>query len=207
MATDDGGTTDIGGSGYDLDELSAYLDRGREPAIAAIDGNAECQAVLASMERFGSLSRDLVARDVATAPALDESWFAALMSTVARELRAGRDIDFPDPDPATRLSITEGAVREVVRAAGDSVAGVLVGSVRLGVVDAVAPGAGGPVDVHVSISVAFRAPLPDVARTVRTAVHTALLTHTPLAIGEIDITVDDVFVATSDDPATDGGTP
>ena len=31
------GDTGVGGSGYTIDDLSDYLDRGRSPAIAAID--------------------------------------------------------------------------------------------------------------------------------------------------------------------------
>lgn len=188
--------TGIGGSGYDLDELSAYHDRGRTPAIAAIDDNPECQAVLASLDRFGALSRDLIARDAAVAPALDEGWFTGLMSTIATEARAGRDIEFPDPDPRTRLTITEGAVRELVRAAGDSVPGVLVGRCRL---DGDVSDPDAEIRVAVTISVVFRTPLPDVTRAVRSAVHTALIASTPLRIAAIDITVDDVHVPTTDE--------
>lgn len=183
----------IGGSGYDLEALSDYLDRGRQPAIPAIDDNVECEAVLDSLERFGSLSRDLVVRDARQAPALDEGWFGTLMTSIAREVKAGRDIPYPNADPRTELTITEGAIREIIRAAGDSVPGVLVGTCRIGG-EVAEPG--GVVDVALTISVLFDRPLPAVTGEVRAAVHSALLSSTPLTVGDIDITVDDVHLPT-----------
>ncbi|WP_371357815.1 hypothetical protein, partial [Salmonella sp. M127] len=60
MSEDVDQTDDVGGSGYSLEDLSAYLDRGRTPRIPAIERNAECQALMASMERMGRLSREIV---------------------------------------------------------------------------------------------------------------------------------------------------
>lgn len=190
------GDDDIGGSGYGLEELSAYHDRGREPAIAAIDGNAECEAVLASLDRFGRLSVAIVEQDAAAHP-LDEHWFSGLMANVTRELRAGREIPYPSSDPDVDLAITEGAVRELIRAAGDGVDGVLVGRTALhgDVTDREAD-----IAVELGISVVFRTPLPDITRAVRGAIHTALLAHTPLRVASIDITVDDIHL-----PAAAGG--
>jgi uncharacterized alkaline shock family protein YloU len=191
----------IGGSGYTLEQLSEYHDRGREPRIAAIEGDAECQAVLDSMQRFGALSMAMIEQDAAARP-VDERWFSGLMATVARELRAGRDIPFPSSDPSVSLAITEGAVRELVRAAGDSVDGVLVSRTALvgDLATAADPDGADPIGVDVVISVVFRTPLPAVTSAVRGAVHHALLAHTPLRVGAINITVDDVHL-----PATAGG--
>src|SRR5689334_24329059 len=112
--------TTIGGSGYTLDDLSAYLDRGRTPRIAAIEDDAECQAVLAEIERPGALSRRLVEQ---SAEPIDAGWLDRLMGGLGRELRAGRDLPYPDSTPERRFVITEGAVREIVRRAGDEVDG------------------------------------------------------------------------------------
>ncbi|MET0303145.1 MAG: Asp23/Gls24 family envelope stress response protein [Microbacteriaceae bacterium] len=181
----------VGGSGYDLEFLSAYHDRGRSPRIAAIDDNPECQAVLASLDRFGTLSRELLARDEAEAEPVDEGWVGSLLANITREVRAGRDIRYPGSDPTTELTITEGAVREAVRAAGDSVPGVLVGSVGLDG-DVTVPL--GEVRVELKISVVFRQPLDDVTRLVRGAVHSALAANVPLTVTAIDITVDDIHL-------------
>jgi len=182
--------TGIGDSGYSLEQLSDYLDAGRTPAIPAIDDNAECQAVLASLERVGALSRDLVARDASTEPALDESWFGGLLTAITREVKAGRDLPLASPDPRTRLSITEGAVRELVRSAGDSVDGVIVGRVTL-------------IDesrVELSVSVLLGAPVRDAAELVRQRVFSELLKHTELSIDSVDVTVSDVHVVPDEGP-------
>ena len=186
--------TGIGGTGYSLDDLSDYLDRGRQPAIPEIDENAECQAMLASLDRVGSLSHQLIARDAATLPPADESWIASLLATIGREVRAGRDIPLASSDPATSLVITEGAVRELIRSAGDSVDGVLVGSCAISG-DVAEPGA--HVSVAVTISVVLSAPVRELAQAVRERVHSELLAHTELTVDEIDVTVTDVHQLTS----------
>jgi hypothetical protein len=185
--------TDIGGTGYSLDDLSDYLDRGREPAIPEIDESAECQAMLASLHRVGSLSQQLIARDAAALPDADESWIASLLTTIGREVRAGRDIPLASSDPSTSLVITEGAIRELIRAAGDSVDGVLVGTC---VIEGDIAEPGSHVTVAVTISVVLSAPVRELAQAVRERVHSELLAHTELAVDEIDVTVTDVHQLT-----------
>lgn len=191
--TMDAEPTGVGASGYTVDDLSAYLDRGRTPAIAAIDDSPECQAMLASMERVGSLARELLAQDVREHPALEEGWLGGLLTSISREVRAGRDIPLASPDPRTSLSITEGAVRELIRAAGDSVDGVLVGSCSVDG-DVTTPDAG--VRVALTISVVLHSPVQELAESVRQRVYSELLSHTELVIESIDVTVVDVHVST-----------
>jgi hypothetical protein len=178
----------IGGSGYDMEELSAYLDRGEQPRIAAIDDNAECQAVLASMRHWSGLSRELVHRDAAGLER-DESFFESIMGRIAVEVRAGRDIEFASPRPGTRLVVTEGAIRELLRGTGDGVTGALVLGCRLAwrEDDTV-------LDADVSLSVRGGMAIAPVAAEVRTALAMAIARHTPAAPGTIDIRVEDVHV-------------
>lgn len=185
MSTDDTSAS-IGGTGYSLDDLAEYLDSGRQPANPVIDANAECQAALASLERVAALSRDLIDRDATDAPDVDEAWFGSILATISREVRAGRDVPLRSPDPATTLAITEGAIRELVRSAGDAVPGVLVGRCRIDL-DA-------PVTVDVSISVLTGMALPTAADRVRENVRALLATHTELAVARIDVTVTDVHL-------------
>lgn len=187
MTPDD--DTGVGGSGYDVAALGEYLDRDCQPPIAAIDNNPECQAALDRLRRVRALSRELVDADARTQPPLPAEWVRGLIANLELDVRSGRNIPFGGDDPLARLSITEGAVREIVRGAGDQVPGVLVGSVRLlGDVTT----AGEEIDVDVRISVALIEPIPDIAQQVRNRVATALLTHTELRVGRIDVTVDDV---------------
>jgi uncharacterized alkaline shock family protein YloU len=194
MAMTDSEPGGIGGSGYSLEDLSDYLDRGRTPPIAAIDANPECDAMLATLERVGSLSRELVVHDAESTPTIDEGWLAGLVATIGRELRAGRDIPLATSDPETTLSITEGAVRELVRAAGDSVDGVLVASSGI---DGDLTDAAASVTVHITISVVLAAPVLELAQHVRERVHSELLRHTQLNVTSIDVTVVDVHELTT----------
>lgn len=197
--TMDAESAGIGATGYTLDDLSAYLDRGRTPAIAAIDNSPECQAMLASMERVGSFARDLVVQDVRDHPSLEEGWLSGLLTSISQEVRAGREIPLTAPDPRATLTVTEGAVRGLVRAAGDSVDGVFVGSCSLEG-DVTTPGEG--IRVRLTISVVLNGPVTELAEAVRQRVFTELLAHTELTIESIDVTVSDVHIATT--PLDDG---
>ncbi len=177
----------VGGSGYTLEDLSAYLDRGRTPAIAAIDTNAECQSVLASMQRMGALSRDLVASE-STRP-LDESWYDGLMREIMREFRAGSDIPLSSADPDAGIFVTEGALYELVRAAGDEVPGILVGRTRLRRDEET-----GAFDVTITVSVRFGERVDDVADAARAAVAAAIQSQGDLRVRSVDVTVDDVHL-------------
>lgn len=174
----------IGGSGYSLEELSAYLDRGRTPRIAAIESNAECQAVLASMMRMAQLSRELV--DEEAGAGLAEHWYEGVMRGVLRELRAGRDIPLRAAADGVDLVVTEGALRELVRSTGDGVPGVFVGRVSLRQAE------DSRLHITVSISVRFGRRIADAVTEVRAAVRDAVGHHGDLRVGEIDVTVDDV---------------
>ncbi len=185
--------TDIGGSGYSLEQLADYLDRGRTPGIPEIDENAECQAMLDSLERLGTLSTELVSKDALDSPGVDETWLATLLATIGREVRAGRDIPYAATNPNTRLTITEGAIRELVRAAGDSVDGVLVGSCSIEG-DLEGERAEATITVSLTISVVLSAPLMALAQSVRERVHSELLKHTELHVSAIDVTVVDVHM-------------
>lgn len=183
---------DIGGSGYSIDDLSAYLDSGRIPRNADIERNAECRSVLASLEQVGRLSRQLVEHESRTRTASSPApagWLEQIMLTISAEVRAGRDIAYPSADARTTLAITEGAVRSMIRAAGDEVPGVFVSSSALAG-DLESPGA--VISVTVSISVLYGRSLPESSDSVRASVGNALSRHTPLTIGSIDVIVDDV---------------
>jgi len=178
---------EVGSSGFSLEDLSAYLDRGRVPRIAAIERDAECQAVLASMERMGRLSREIV--DEQAAEPLAESWYDDIMREVMREFRAGRDIPLARTDDGTEIVVTEGALYELIRCVGDGVEGVIVGRVRL---DQPEPDA--PLDVRVSISVVFGRRMTDAVDEMRDGIRTAVERQGDLRVGRVDVTVGDVHL-------------
>ncbi|WP_022879395.1 hypothetical protein [Microbacterium sp. B19] len=192
MSEDVDQTDDVGGSGYSLEDLSAYLDRGRTPRIPAIERNAECQALMASMERMGRLSREIV--DEQAAEPLAESWYDEIMREVMREFRAGRDIPLARTPDGTQLVVTEGALYELIRTVGDEVEGVLVGRVRI---DQPEPTA--PLDVRVTVSVLFGYPMQDTVDRMRDGIRAAVERHGDLRVGRVDVTVGDVHIDREDE--------
>jgi len=183
--------TEQEGDGIGIDELSDYLDRGRTPYDPAIEESPEHRRTLRALERVRALSGALIDDDAARLPAPEESWFGSILTQVRRESRAGRDIPLASVQPDVALTITEGAVRGLVREAGDSVAGVLVGRCRL-VGDIAEPGA--EVVVELTISVFWGVPIAEAAQQVRERVHSRLLTQTELRVSRIDVRVEDVYV-------------
>jgi uncharacterized alkaline shock family protein YloU len=186
-ADPDAGSADAIG----IDELGDYLDRGRLPYDPAIEESPEHRRTLRALERVRALSGALIDDDAAHLPAPAESWFGSILTQVRREARAGRDIPLASTDPDVELTITEGAVRGIVREAGDSVSGVLVGRCRLQG-DVADPGA--DIAVEVTISVFWGVPIADAAQQVRERIHSRLLTQTELRVSTIDVRVEDVYV-------------
>ena len=180
----------VDGDERTLDDLSDYLDRDRLPYDAAIEESPEHRRTLQALERVRALSGALIDDDAERLPAPEESWFGSILAQVRREARAGRDIPLASPEPDVELTITEGAVRGLVREAGDSVPGVLVGRCRL-IGDIGAPGA--EVVIEVTISVFWGVPIADAAQQVRERIHTRLLTQTELRVTTIDVRVEDVY--------------
>lgn len=177
----------IGATGMTLEQLSAYFDRGRTPRIAALEHDAEARALLDSMERLDRLAATMANEDAAAVGDLDEQWLDGLLGVIRAEVRAGRDLPIEEPDERTSTTITEGALREIARTAGDGVDGVLVGRVAL-------HEDGGVLDVRMTIAVRYGRALVQVADAVRAAVHRALATHAPMTVGAVDVVVDDVLM-------------
>ena len=179
------------GGSVSTERLADYLDSGREPYDPLIEDDPECLAQLVALERLRALSSELVESDVETAPAPDPSWIANVMDRVRLESRTGRDIPLASPDPRSTVHITEGAVRSLVREAGDSVPGAVVVSCGLagdvGIADA-------PIRVDVAISVVYGADLRSVADLVREAVARALTRQTEIVVEALDVTVRDVHL-------------
>jgi hypothetical protein len=177
------------------ERLADYLDSGRRPYDPLIEDDPASRAQLVALERLRALSSELVESDLAAAPATDPSWIAGVMDRVRLESRTGRDIPLASPDERSTLHITEGAVRSLVREAGDSVPGAVVVSCGLagdvGIVDA-------PIRVDVAVSVVYGADVRRVADLVRGAVAEALARQTEIVVESLDVTVRDVHLGTGE---------
>lgn len=188
--------THVGSSGYTVEEIADYFDRGRAPTIAAIERDPEAQALLDSMEHLRSVTRRMIDEDIAASPAPTDEWFDQLLGVIRSEFRAGRDLSLDELPPHSRTTITEGSLREIARRAGDTIDGTLIGRVRLAL-----HGTPARLDVHVTIAVEYGQPLHERAALVRTAVAAALAPHAPTPLGEVDVTITDTLLLeeTTDD--------
>jgi len=178
-----------------MERLSDYLDAGREPYDPEIEADPSALAQLAALTRLRAMTASIVAADAAAEPAPDPSWIAGVMSRVRLESRAGREIPLASSDPRSTLHITEGAVRALIREAGDSVPGAVV--ISCGIVGDVAePGA--VVRVEVAISALFGTAVQELADEVRRAVLDDLGRQTELVVEALDVTVRDVHQLDTD---------
>ena len=181
--------------GHTMDELVDYLDRGRTPYDSSIERSAACRLALDGMRRLSQLSAASLQRQADSDADRDEGWISGLLETIRSEVRSGRDVPVSHPDSALRLTITEAAVRGLIRRAGDTMPGVVMGRCTLEG-DIGTPGS--PVRVVVTCSVEFGDPVADVAARLRARIAAALATHTELVVESIDVVVDDVHPRRTD---------
>ena len=181
-------------NGHSIDELADYFDSGMVPADPSIDESAGCQIALAAISRLRALTTQLATDDAAAASSLDDGWVASIVNQISLQARAGRDIPLVAPviDGAEAdVVITEGAVRAIVRGAGDRVDGLLIGRCRF-VGDVTVPGE--PVIVEVDASVVWGHNIRQAADAVRESIFAELAHHTRLNVVAVNVTVHDVAV-------------
>ncbi|MCJ1673855.1 MULTISPECIES: Asp23/Gls24 family envelope stress response protein [unclassified Rathayibacter] len=183
--------------GHTLEELGEYLDRGRTPVDPSIEGSAACRLALANLTRLNELSATALRRRADAEPDRDEVWIAGLLDAIRSEVRSGRDVPIRHPDPTLRLALTEAAVRGMIRRAGDTMGGVIMGRCTLDG-DVGTPGA--VIRVDVTFALEFGVPVATVADRLRERIRYALERHTELVVGAIDVTVDDVYPSREDQP-------
>ncbi|MFB2555481.1 Asp23/Gls24 family envelope stress response protein [Herbiconiux liangxiaofengii] len=180
-----------------LDVFNDYLDRGEQPPAELIDASPENQLAWAALVRIREAATSLIDLEAeADADPLAPGWVESILANVQREVRSGRSIPLSHPSPRARLSLTEAAVLGLIRAAGDTVDGVLIGRCVLEG-DVSEPGA--PVRVRVDASVFWGESIPERAELLRAAIAHTLLEHTELRVESIDVSVTDVHLRRAHD--------
>ncbi|RRD45727.1 hypothetical protein [Tessaracoccus sp. OH4464_COT-324] len=173
--------------GHTVEDLAQYLDSGRQPRNEAIERSPACQLALESLERLRRLTTEMVQEDEACGEA-DESWVNWIISGIALDARAGRRIPYRTPEPH-ELSITEGAVRGLIRQIEVRLPGVVIGRCKLmGDVESL----GAPVTVVVETCLPFGRPIPELASQLRGQILASLAEHTDLSVSAVDIVVTDI---------------
>lgn len=184
----DDGLDDL--DGHTMDELGDYLDRGRSPYDPSIESSAACRLALAGMTRLQELSRTAMRQQSLLDPHRDDAWITGLLDTIKAEVKAGRDVPISHPDPTLRLALTEAAVRGMIRRAGDTMGGIIMGRCTLDG-DITTPGEA--IRVEVTASLRYGLSADGAADRLRERIATALARHTELVVEAIDVTIDDVY--------------
>jgi hypothetical protein len=183
---------------YDLiAHLSDYLDRGENPPEEFLNTAPENRIAYDALTRFRTMAQDILADDVTAETGPDDGWVTRILKNINREARSGRSIPVSHPSPNAELSLTEGAVRGLIRSAGDGVAGTFIGSCAL-VGDVTTPGS--PVTVTVEASVFWGERMPQTAQHLRDAITTSLLHHTELNIQAVNVTITNVHLRRNSAP-------
>lgn len=176
--------------GHTIDELADYLDAGMLPADPSIDDSPACQNALAALLRLRQASLGSLEAAAREEPPADDSWISGVLANISLEARAGRDVPLRPEAPTERPVMTEGAIRSLVRRAGDGVSGVVVSRCAL---DGDVTELAAPVRVEVEVAVVLGTVVSTTADLVRTAVATVLAEQTDLVVEAVDVIVRDVL--------------
>lgn len=175
--------------GHTIEELTEYLEAGRQPVNSSIEESPGCLLALDALERLHVLGRELISADAAADPEVEEGWVDRILNGIAIDARAGRRIPFASAEENVDLAITEGAVRGLIRSAENAVPGVLVGRCRL---DGEVTEPGAPIRVEIEANVFHGEPIPRIADRLRVEVDRRLRSHTELNIVAIDVVIRDI---------------
>jgi hypothetical protein len=174
--------------GHTVESLSDYLDRGREPRDPAIESSPAAQNALAALSRLRAVAPKVLAAKADDFAPQNENWIKRILDQIGVQANAGRDIPISHDVDGAVLSISEGAVRALVREAGDRTDGLLVERCRLSG-DVETPGA--PIDVHVVVSTFEGLDEESVTAQFREYVLEDIAKHTDLNVTDVTVRVHD----------------
>lgn len=170
--------------GHSLDELTEYLEAGRNPVDPDIEGSPKCREALGVLARLRQLAPLLAAADLAVQSASVEGWMQRVIAAVASRTRGGLWIPVTSAATRAELGDAEWRLRSAVRAAGLAVGGVTVLRCRLRSHD--------PVIAEVEVSVARGGGISERLMLLREEVSRRLSASWPLSLSGLDVIVRDV---------------
>ena len=181
------GCADESVGGFSLDALIEYALSDRTPVREDIESDVEAHRAVTQLQRLQRLMQEVLVQEGADAP--ESPWFHRVMHELRDEMGHGRTVPLGEPNAATSFTISEGALKSLIRAAGDAVGSAVIGRVTFTGDLSVA---GVPIGIAIEAAVRARASIPDAAQQIRAAVERALHEHTTLTVGSVDVTIIDV---------------
>lgn len=186
---------DEGLDGFTVEGLSDYLDRGRQPRDPAIESSPAAQHALAALSRLRAVAPRIIDNDAEYFAPKHENWISRILDQIGVQAHAGRDIPITHDAPGADLSISEGAVRALVREAGDDTDGLLVERTHLeGDIET----HGAPIEVRVVVSTFADVDTAKVISAFQQRVQESLRKHTDLSITRVVVRVHDSDVIDED---------
>ncbi|MDP9027257.1 MAG: hypothetical protein M3N46_06830 [Actinomycetota bacterium] len=173
--------------GHTIDELEDYLEQGRSPANPSIDNSPACQIALNALQRLNNAARALLDPSFVDSHS-DDDWIASAITRISFEARTGRRFPIPPISPDLDATVTEGALRGLIRAIGDALPGILTGAVHIDTDDHT-----GTAGVRIDIAVIYGHPIGNAIRDLRAVLTRVLPDHVPFDLDRIDIRVVDVL--------------
>jgi uncharacterized alkaline shock family protein YloU len=187
---------DIHLDGHTVESLSDYLDRGRQPRDPAIEASPAAQHALAALSRLRTVAPRVIVADADQFAPKNENWISRILDQIGVQAHAGRDIPIPHDVAGAVLSISEGAVRAIIRETGDSAEGLLVERSRL---DGDVETFGAPVEVHVVVSTFDGVDTAAVVSAFQKRVVETLREHTDLVVSNVTVRVHDTDLTDEDE--------
>ena len=182
--------------GFTVEQLSDYLDHGRQPRDPNIEASAAAQHALAALSRLRAVAPCVIDADAEFFAPKNENWISRILDQIGVQAHAGRDIPIPHDVPGAGLSISEGAVRALVREAGDVTEGLIVERTQLNG-DIETPGT--PIEVHVVISTYTDVDVAQAVSAFQQRVQDAVREHTTLTLKQVTVRVHDTDVTDEDE--------
>jgi uncharacterized alkaline shock family protein YloU len=182
--------------GHTVESLSDYLDRGRQPRDPAIESSPAAQHALAALSRLRAVAPRVIVADADQFAPKNEHWISRILDQIGVQARAGRDIPIPHDVGGAVLSISEGAVRALIREVGDSTDGLLVERSRL---DGDIETLGAPVELHVVVSTFEEFDTAAAVSAFQKRVVETLSRHTDLVVASVTVQVHDTDLTDEDE--------
>lgn len=180
--------------GHTIEELADYLDAGRSPRDESIESSASCRHAIAALARLRRVAREFMADppDIDPVdPSADDAWVSSVLSRIALDAHAGADFPLAPPTDDVALVMSEGALRALVRAAGDDEAGFLVGRILFA---SDLQDLAQPLRIRVNVTVLHGLIIPEAVDRLRARIAASVLLHTAFTAIRTDITVQDLDV-------------
>lgn len=190
--------------GFTLDELAEYLERDRTPVQPEIESSDEARSALESLNRMRRLTGESLAAESRQHGHLDEPWVLRVLSFIRADAREGRSIPLAHPNPRVKLSVSERALRALIRACGDQIGGVAIGRVIFhGDVETL----GAPVSVEVRVALFMFTAVHAVADLLRDHIGETIRRHARLNLTAVDLVFTNVIPGPGTAPAPDRNSP